>query len=76
MLKKINDILGWENKYLLTREYNEIGCFQRGYDFFLSQPVITREYNDNPNPDFNIKEYLLKLEGIKQKPDQAKFMGD
>src|ERR1044072_2468136 len=43
VLKKINDILGWENKYLLAKEYNERGCFQRGYDFFLSQRVITRE---------------------------------
>jgi hypothetical protein len=62
VLKKINDILGWENDFLLERDHNERGSMQAGYDFFLSPEVITREYNRNPNPDFNLKEYLSKIE--------------
>ncbi|OQP42732.1 hypothetical protein A4H97_11235 [Niastella yeongjuensis] len=62
VLKKINDVLGWENESLLVREFNELGSLQIGYDLFLSQQVITREYNENPNPEFNLKEYLSKME--------------
>lgn len=62
VLKKINDILGWENESLLVREFNELGSLQIGYDLFLSPETITREYNENPNPEFNLNEYLLKME--------------
>lgn len=62
VLKKLNDILGWENEGLLEMGFNERGSMQVGCDFFLNQEVITREYNENPNPDFNLKEYLLKME--------------
>jgi hypothetical protein len=62
VLKKINDILGWENESLMGREFNERGSLQIGYDLFLSPETITEEYNENPNPAFNLNEYLLKME--------------
>lgn len=62
VLKKINDILGWENESLMSREFNERGSLQIGYDLFLSPETITSEYNENPNPEFNLNEYLLKME--------------
>ncbi|MCS3798888.1 hypothetical protein [Niastella sp. OAS944] len=61
VLKKINDILGWENESLMSREFNERGSLQIGYDLFLSPETIISEYNENPNPDFNLNEYLLKM---------------
>lgn len=62
VLKKINKSLGWENENLLQKEFNERGSLQIGYDIFLSQEVLIREYKENPNPDFNINEYLAKME--------------
>ena len=62
VLKKINKSLGWENENLLQKEFNERGSLQIGYDIFLSQEVLIREYKENPNPDFNINEYLAKKE--------------
>ncbi|MFH6963627.1 hypothetical protein ACHRVK_14625 [Flavobacterium plurextorum] len=62
VLEKINKSLGWENENLLQKEFNERGSLQIGYDIFLSQEVLIREYKENPNPDFNINEYLAKME--------------
>lgn len=62
VLEKINKSLGWENENLLQKEFNERGSLQIGYDIFLSQEVLIREYKENPNPDFNINEYLAKKE--------------
>ncbi|UUW07068.1 hypothetical protein NLG42_13245 [Flavobacterium plurextorum] len=62
VLEKINKSLGWENENLLQKEFNERGSLQIGYDIFLSQEVLIREYKENPNPDFDINEYLAKME--------------
>lgn len=58
VLKKINDNLKWENENLLIKNFNERGSLQIGYDIFLSKEILRREYNENPNFDFNINEYI------------------
>jgi hypothetical protein len=62
VLEKINRSLGWHNENLLQKEFNERGSLQIGYNIFLSKEVIVREYKENPNPNFNINEYLEKIE--------------
>lgn len=62
VLKKLNENLGWENESLLQKEFNERGSLQIGYNIFLSKEVLVKEYNENPNFDFNINEYLQKIE--------------
>jgi len=58
VLKKINDNLKWENENLLVEKFNERGSLQIGYDIFLSKEILRREYNENPNFDFKIHEYI------------------
>lgn len=62
VLKKVDENLGWENENLLQKEFNERGSLQIGRNIFLSKEVISREYQENPNLDFNINEYLEKIE--------------
>ncbi|WP_264551423.1 hypothetical protein [Flavobacterium sp. N2038] len=62
VLEKVNKSLDWENENLLQKEFNERGSLQIGYNIFLSKEVLIREYEENPNPDFNIKEYIEKME--------------
>lgn len=62
VLKKINENLKWENENLLVKEFNEIGSLQIGYNIFLSKEVLAKQYNENPNLDFNINEYITKIE--------------
>lgn len=59
ILKKIDESLDWENEDLLIKEIHERGSFQNGYDFFLSKEIIRREFNENPNPNFDLEEYPL-----------------
>jgi hypothetical protein len=60
-LKKLNNILGWENNNLIVRENRERGCLQDGYDIYIAPEVIKREWKENPNSNFNIENYLLKI---------------
>ncbi|WP_428228924.1 hypothetical protein [Flavobacterium sp.] len=62
VLKKINENLEWENESLLVNEFHERGTLQKGYNIFLSKEVLKREYNENPNLEFNIHEYIAKIE--------------
>lgn len=66
VLNKINELLNWEN-FNTDIDYNERGSIQIGYDLFLSEEVITREYKDNPNPDFDLEDYLQKMKDAEYK---------
>ncbi|MFK7061606.1 hypothetical protein V3Q90_15940 [Flavobacterium oreochromis] len=60
VLNKINELLNWES-FTPEVEYNELGALQVKSDLFLSEEVITREFNSNPNPNFNLINYISKL---------------
>lgn len=62
VLKKINENLKWENENLLVNEFNERGSLQKGYNIFLSKEILKSQYNENPNLEFNINEYIAKTE--------------
>jgi hypothetical protein len=62
VLEKVNKSLGWENENLLQKEFNERGSLQIGYNIFLSKEVLIRVCQENPNTNFDIKNYLIEIE--------------
>ena len=62
VLKKVADASSWENENLLVKEFHERGSLQIGYDLFLSKEVCIKEFGENPNYTFNLKEYITKIE--------------
>lgn len=60
LLKKLDEELGWENKGLLNT-VQEFTTVQAGYDLFIKESVIIREYKANPNPDFDLDAYLIAM---------------
>ncbi|SFD54390.1 hypothetical protein SAMN05518672_102367 [Chitinophaga sp. CF118] len=67
LLKKLHEELGWKNKELLLKESN-FTTTQAGYDFFLEESIIIREYDADPNPAFDLNAYL---EAIKRSGEQS-----
>ncbi|NIG55057.1 hypothetical protein [Chitinophaga sp. Cy-1792] len=60
LLKTLHQELNWENKSLLYPN-GWYTTMQTGYDFFVMDDIIAREYEENPNPDFNLEAYLNKI---------------
>lgn len=60
VLNKILELLNWES-FTAEVEYNELGTLQVKSDLFLSEEIITREFNSNPNTNFNFINYISKL---------------
>ncbi|WP_428223321.1 hypothetical protein [Flavobacterium sp.] len=60
VLNKINELLHWE-PFPTKIVYNEMGALQVKSDIFLSEEIITREFNSNPNTNFNLINYISKL---------------
>jgi hypothetical protein len=67
LLKEIQAVLKWDDDSSNEIDYTERGCIQIGYDLFLSEEVITREYERNPNPDFDLEAYLKKMKEAEAK---------
>ncbi len=66
LLKNLDEKLGWENKDLLFKEEWYL-TIQAGYDFFLEESVIIREYESNPNPAFDLNAYLDAIKQAKER---------
>ncbi|PWV48780.1 hypothetical protein [Chitinophaga sp. S165] len=64
-LKRLDKELGWENEELLLEE-NWFVSTQAGYDFFLRESMITRAYEENPNPDFDLNAYVDAIKMAKE----------
>lgn len=62
VLKKVADSTDWENDNLLRKELHERGSLQIGYNIFLSQEVLIREFSENPNYNFDVNEYIKKID--------------
>lgn len=60
VLNKIIELLNWES-FTAEVEYNELGTLQVKSDLFLNEEIITREFNSNPNTNFNLINYISKV---------------
>lgn len=60
LLKKLDVNLGWENEALTIAD-DYFATTKAGYDFFIEKTVIAWEYNQHPNPDFNLDAYLSAI---------------
>ncbi|MCH4830028.1 MULTISPECIES: hypothetical protein [Flavobacterium] len=60
VLNKIIKLLNWES-FTAEVVYNELGTLQVKSDLFLSEEIITREFNSNPNTSFNLINYISKV---------------
>jgi hypothetical protein len=45
--------------------FSPVVSLQVGYDFFMDDFVPEREYNMNPNPNFDMEAYLTAMEKAK-----------
>ncbi|SFD54470.1 hypothetical protein SAMN05518672_102370 [Chitinophaga sp. CF118] len=66
LLSKLNEELGWKNEELLFKEEWYL-TVQAGYDFYLEESVIIREYEANPNPAFDLEAYLAAIKNAREK---------
>jgi hypothetical protein len=66
LLKKLDKDLGWKNNELLFNETRYLSI-QAGYDFFLEESVISREYKKNPNLAFDLNAYLAAMKKAKER---------
>lgn len=60
LLNKLNKEPGWENEELLFKEEWYL-TVQAGYDLYLEDSVIKREYEYQPNPNFELDVYLAAI---------------
>ncbi len=65
VLKKLKEKLEWKNEDFFYQDDWFISS-RAGFDFFLREYIITREYNDNPNPAFDLEAYLAVIAKAKE----------
>jgi hypothetical protein len=66
LLKKLDEELGWENEDLSSMD-EEFITLVAGYDFFIKESIIAREYDEKPNPDFDLDAYLAATKNAREK---------
>lgn len=70
LLKRLNEGLGWSNKELLFLEEWYL-TVQAGYDLYLEEYVISKEYEKNINPLFDLDLYLSEIKNARAKYRRA-----
>lgn len=68
LLNRLNHNLKWSNNSKEDIEYFERGVIQVGYELFLTKEVIAKEFELNPNNNFYLREYLLKISKLTSPP--------
>jgi hypothetical protein len=63
-LEKLHEELGWKDENLLCKDSN-FATIQAGYDLFIEESVVIREYKTNPNPAFDLDAYLAAIKNAK-----------
>jgi hypothetical protein len=64
-LKKLKEDLGWKNEGF-SFEDNYFASLKVGDDFFTEKSIIIREYEANPNPDFDLDAYLAAMQNARE----------
>jgi hypothetical protein len=60
VLSEISETFKWKDDSHKERDHNR-GCIQLGYKIFLSDTVMKCCFEDNPNGEFNLEEYLSEI---------------
>ncbi|SFD54444.1 hypothetical protein SAMN05518672_102369 [Chitinophaga sp. CF118] len=69
LLEKLHEELGWKDKELLFLDEDFI-TLEAGYDFFIKESIIIREYEEKPNPAFDLDAYLAAIKNAREKYTQ------
>lgn len=62
ILERINSCLSWNSNSQNERDHYDFGFIQIGYKLFLDGMILKREYEKNPNVDFDIDAYLKEID--------------
>lgn len=60
-LYEIRNLFDWDGDTYNEVDNKDLCVYQYNYDLFLSEGAIRSQYEDEPNPDFEIEAYIKKL---------------